>query len=168
MKKQTRQLLGLALAVVLYYILHEGAHLMMALGYGTFQKIRFLGLGVQVVADVQRMTDTQIGIFCLVGAVATFLAGWLLVLLRGRICKAKSPVFRAVMWYTSMVMLLLDPLYLSVLYGFFGGGDMNGIRLLFPELAARVVFAAMAVVNGWVVWKILLPEYTKSFENEEK
>ena len=34
-------------------------------------------------------------------------------------------------------LLLLDPLYLSVLCGFFGGGDMNGIALLCPEWAAR-------------------------------
>ena len=34
-------------------------------------------------------------------------------------------------------LLLLDLLYLSVLCGFFGGGDMNGIALLCPEWAAR-------------------------------
>lgn len=34
-------------------------------------------------------------------------------------------------------LLQLDPLYLSVLCGFFGGGDMNGIALLCPEWAAR-------------------------------
>ena len=167
MSKRVRQLLGLFCAIVFYYIIHEGAHLVTALGYGVFKQIRFLGLGVQVDVYAQTMTDVQMGIFCLVGALATFLVGWLLVALRGRICNAKSPVFRAVMWYTSMVMLLLDPLYLSVLCGFFGGGDMNGIGLLFPEVAARLVFAVIGVVHGWVVWKVLLPSYTKSFEQGE-
>lgn len=168
MSKQVRQMIGLVCAVMLYYILHEGAHLVMALRYGVFKTVRFLGLaGIQVDVYGERMTDLQMGIFCLAGAVATFLTGWLLVLLRGRICKAKSPVFRAAMWYTSIVMLLLDPLYLSILCSFFGGGDMNGIRLLFPEMAARVVFAVIGVVNGWVLWKVLLPSYTKSFEQGE-
>lgn len=166
MSKQVRQMIGLVCSVVLYYIVHEGAHLVMALHYGVFKTVRFLGLvGIQVDVYGERMTDLQMGILCLAGAVATFLVGWLLVLLRGQICKAKSPVFRAVMWYTSIVMLLLDPLYLSILCSFFGGGDMNGIRLLFPEMAARVVFAAIGVGHGWVLWKMLLPNYKQSFDN---
>ena len=43
-----------------------------------------------------------------------------------------------------IAFLLLDPLYLSVLCSFFGGGDMNGIALLFPEWAARCLFWCVA------------------------
>lgn len=69
------------------------------------------------------------------------------------------------MWYVTLALLLLDPLYLSVLCSLFGGGDMNGIRLLLPETAVRIAFAIIAVLHILVIWKRLLPMYTESFEN---
>lgn len=43
----------------------------------------------------------------------------------------------AALYYITIALLLLDPLYLSVLCGLFGGGDMNGIALLLPEWARK-------------------------------
>ena len=99
---------------------------------GVFQQINFMGLGVQVDVYAERMTDIQLGIFCLVGALATFCVGYLLTALAKIICRAQSKLLRAVMYYITIALLLLDPLYLSILCGFFGGGDMNGIALLCP------------------------------------
>lgn len=79
------------------------------------------------------------------------------------ICKAKNEVLRAAMFYITLAMLLLDPLYLSVLCGFFGGGDMNGIALLIPEAYARIGFSTLLLLNVLVFWKAVLPKYTKSF-----
>ena len=141
MSKRIRQYIGIFAAVISYYIVHEGAHLVAALHYGTFKGINFMGLGMQIDAYTDRMTDSQLGAFCLVGAVATVLFGWLLVLLCKRICAVKSKVFKTVMWYASLAILIIDPLYLSILCSFFGGGDMNGIKLLFPEIVVRIVFA---------------------------
>ena len=53
---------------------------------------------------------------------------------------------------------------LSLLYGFFGGGDMNGISLLCPEPVARVAFLILLAVNAFVFFKQVLPVYKKSFE----
>ena len=164
MSKRIRQYIGIFAAVIAYYIIHEGAHLVAALHYGTFKEINFMGLGMQIDAYTDRMTDFQLGIFCLVGAVSTVLIGWLLVMLRKQICSVKSKVFKTIMWYVSLAILLIDPLYLSVLCGFFGGGDMNGIKLLFPESAVRVVFAIIGIIHGIAIWKYLLPEYTKAFQ----
>ena len=163
MSKRIRQYIGIFAAVIAYYIVHEGAHLLAALHYGTFKGINFMGLGMQIDAYTDRMTDSQLGIFCIVGAVATVMFGWLLVLLCKRICAKKSKVFKTVMWYVSLAILIIDPLYLSILCGFFGGGDMNGIKLLFPEIAVRIVFAIIGIIHGIVIWKYLLPEYTKAF-----
>lgn len=165
MSRRIRQYIGIFAAVILYYIVHEGAHLITALHYGVFKQIHFMGLGMQIDVYTDRMTDFQLGIFCLAGAVATVLFGWLLVLLCRRICAVKSKVFKTIMWYASLAILLIDPLYLSVLYRFFGGGDMNGIRLLFPEMAVRVVFGILGIIHIIVVWKYLLPEYTKAFQS---
>ena len=60
-------------------------------------------------------------------------------------------------------MLLIDPVYLSVLCGLFGGGDMNGISLLFPEIAVRIVYGIILAINVAVLAKIVLPKYQLAF-----
>ena len=167
MSKRFRQYSGILAAVIAYYIVHEGAHLVTALYYGVFRQINMMGLGVQIDVYADRMTDTQLGIFCLAGAVSTLLFGWLLVVLAKKICRAKSRLFKAVMWYVTLAILLIDPVYLSILCGFFGGGDMNGIRLLLPETAVRIVFALIGIIHGITIRKYLLPEYTKAFQKED-
>ena len=140
------------------------AHLITALYYGVFKRINFMGLGMQIDVYAERMTDTQLGIFCLAGAMSALIFGWLLIALARKICNAKSKVFKSMMWYITLAILMIDPLYLSVLCGFFGGGDMNGIKLLFPEIAVRIIFAVIGIVHGIFIWKYLLPEYTKAFQ----
>lgn len=164
MSKRTRQYIGILAAVAAYYLVHEGAHLLYALSGGVFKSLKFMGLGVQVDVFAERMTDAELGVFCLVGALATFFVGYLLVILAKRICRAESRLFRAIGYYITIAFLLLDPLYLSVLCGLFGGGDMNGIKLLCPEWAARCFFGALLLLNALVFWKRVLPSYQKSFE----
>ena len=163
MSKRMRQYIGILAALAAYYFIHEGAHLLYALFTGVFKQIRLMGLGVQIDVCAERMTDMQLGIFCRVGALATFCVGYLLAALAKNICCAQSKLLRAMLYYITIAFLLLDPLYLSVLCGFFGGGDMNGIALLCPEWAARCLFGALLLVNGLVFWKRVLPTYRQSF-----
>ena len=163
MSKRMRQYLGILAALVSYYAVHEGAHLAYACAIGVFEKIRFLGLGIQIVTDTQCMTNTQLGIFCALGAIATLITAYGLTLATPAICKVESKVFKACMYYITMAMLLVDPLYLSVLCGLFGGGDMNGIALLVPEWAARAFFGVLLVINGILFWKVVLPKYRSAF-----
>ena len=167
MSKRTRQYIVILAAMIAYYLVHEGAHLLYALFTGAFRQIKFMGLGVQVDVFRERMTDTQLGIFCLVGAVATFCIAYLLTALAKKIGTVESKLFRAVMYYVTIAFLLLDPLYLSLLCGLFGGGDMNGIALLLPEWAARTGFGVLLVANGLVFWKRILPVYSRSFSETE-
>lgn len=68
MSKRTRQYIGILAALAAYYLVHEGAHLLYALFTGVFKQIRLMGLGVQIDVYAEHMTDMQLGIFCLVGA----------------------------------------------------------------------------------------------------
>ena len=163
MSKRTRQYIGILAALAAYYLVHEGAHLLYALLTGVFRQINFMGPGVQIDVCAERMTDTQLGVFCLVGALATLCAGYLLTAFAAAICRAGSKLLRAMLYYITIAFLLLDPLYLSVLCGFFGGGDMNGIARLCPEWAARCLFGILLLVNGLVFWKRVLPVYKRSF-----
>ena len=163
MTKRARQYIGLLCAVAVYYLIHEGAHLLYALCCGVFKQINFIGLGIQIDIYADMLTDRQLGIFCLVGAAVSQITAYLMVLLTKPICLFPSKVFRTCCYYCTMTLLLLDPLYLSVLCGFFGGGDMNGIALLIPEAAARIGFGTLLIFNAFVFWKLVLPRYQISF-----
>ena len=164
MTKRLRQYLGIICAVLSYYIVHEGTHLIVALCLGTFRRVNFMSLGMQIDVYADRMTDAQLGFFCLAGALSTFVAAIILVLFSGKVKSIKSKTLKACLYYITIIMLILDPVYLSVLCGFFGGGDMNGISLLIPEIFARLIFGALLIINVIVFIKIILPRYKEAFK----
>ena len=157
--KQLRQYIGLFSAILSYYLFHEGAHLLYAIYIGVFKQINFMGLGIQVDVYFDKITSTEMGIFCLVGSVATLVLAYILVGITGILVKIKSKVFKACMYYITITMLLIDPLYLSILYNFFGGGDMNGISLLIPEIVTRIVYGCILVINIVIFIMVVLPKY---------
>ncbi len=167
MNKRARQYLGLLLAILAYYMIHEGAHLIYALIIDAFKQINFIGLGVQIDVYAEMMTENQMGIFCIVGSVSTMITAYVLVAFADKIALVSSKVFKASMYYFTIAMLLIDPLYLSMLCGFFGGGDMNGISLLVPEMVARIVYGIILAINVVVFMKIVLPKYKVAFNNEQ-
>ena len=165
MNKRVRQYVGLLSAVIAYYLLHEGAHLLYALSIGAFKQINLMGLGMQIDIYAEKMTQTQLGVFCMLGSVTTLLTAYILIALIDKIRNISSKAIKACLYYITIAMLLIDPLYLSVLCGFFGGGDMNGIKLLVPEVAARILYGLVLIVNAWVFVKIVLPKYKLAFED---
>ena len=166
MNKRVRQYVGLLSAVIAYYLLHEGAHLIYALSIGAFKQINLMGLGLQIDIYAEKMTQTQLGVFCLLGSVTTLLTAYILIALIDKIRNISSKAIKACLYYITIAMLLIDPLYLSVLCGFFGGGDMNGIGLFVPEVAARILYGLVLTVNVFVLIKVVLPKYKSAFSNE--
>ena len=165
MNKKIRQYLGLLSAVIAYYLIHEGAHFIYALSIGVFKQINIMGLGMQIDVYVEKMTSLQLGEFCFVGSMVTTIVAYVLVAFIDKIKAISSKCFKACMYYITIAMLLLDPLYLSLLCGFFGGGDMNGIALLMPEYVARIGYGILLVINIIVFIKVVLPKYTDAFKN---
>ena len=163
MSKRTRQYIALLCALAAYYLIHEGSHLLYALCIGAFRQINIMGLGMQIDVFADRMTSAQMGVFCLVGSLAALAAGYGLTAASGWITRRKSAVFKACMYYTTLALLLVDPLYLSVLCGFFGGGDMNGIALLAPEVAVRIGYGVLLAANGLLFAKVVYPRYKQAF-----
>lgn len=166
MNKRTRQYIGLLSAVIAYYLIHEGTHLLYALSIGAFKQINLMGLGMQIDIYAEKMTQTQLGVFCLLGSVTTLLIAYILIALIDKIKIISSKAVKACLYYITIAMLLIDPLYLSILCGFFGGGDMNGIKLLVPEAAARILYGLVLIVNVFVFVKIVLPKYKLAFTDE--
>lgn len=165
MNKRIRQYIGLLSAILAYYFIHEGAHFIYALLTDTFKQINIIGLGVQIDIYREHMTDLQLGIFCIVGSIATLIAAYLLVLFTDKICNVSSKVFKACMYYITIALLLIDPIYLSILSGFVGGGDMNGIALILPKIFAHIFYGILLIVNGMVFFKVVLPKYKQAFQD---
>ena len=115
MAKKIRQYLGLLIGIIVYFIVHEGAHLIYALMIGSFKQINLLSLGIQIDVYHELMSDMQMGIFCLVGVLSTLLVGYLLVLFTPRITKLSSKIVKASFYYSTLALLIVDPLYLSIL-----------------------------------------------------
>ena len=168
MNKRVRQYIGLLSAIAAYYIIHEGAHLIYALIIGAFKHINFMGLGIQIDINAGKITELQLGIFCIVGSIATIVTAYVLVILADVIGRASSKLFKACMYYITIAMLLIDPVYLSILCGFFGGGDMNGISLLVPPIAARSIYGAIFIVNLLVFIRVVLPKYKLAFSDKNQ
>ena len=133
MSKRARQYISILFAIIAYYIVHEGAHLIVALALHAFKKINFMGIGIQIDIYRDRLTDMQLGLFCIAGVTAT------------------------------VIMLVLDPIYLCLLSGAFGGGDVNGILYLMPQAWVWTIFAFILLFNIWILLKKVNPTYTVSF-----
>lgn len=167
MSKKARQYIGIVVSLLSYYLVHEGAHFLYAKLSGVYKAVNVIGfVGVQVDIFRERMSDQELGMFCLVGPLATLLVSWMLAAMSDRICQISNKPLKASLWYVSLTLLILDPLYLSILYRFVGGGDMNGIKLLVPELAAEAGFAFLLILHIILIAKVLLPKYRKSFQDD--
>lgn len=163
--KKYRQYFGILMALVSYYLVHEGAHFLYAIIAGVFKQINIVNIiGVQIDVYREQMSDTMLGEFCLMGPIATFIVSWILILSTSWFCKSDNKGFLAAMHYITIVMMFLDPLYLSVLYRFVGGGDMNGIALLFPEMAVSIVSGLIFLLNIFIFAKKILPSYKNAFK----
>lgn len=166
MPSNVRKCLGVAVTIIGYYVIHEGTHLLTARILGVFQEIRFKELGVQIVVEASGMSNIQLAIFSIMGSVATLLVGYVLILSKNWILLSNSKVLKAVFYYATLGFLVNDPIYLSILCGFFGGGDMNGIVLFgIQETVARLIYGVIAVVNIFIFIKYIYPAYKQNFVN---
>ncbi|MFS0783423.1 hypothetical protein [Bacillus sp. 1P06AnD] len=162
--KTFRQYFSLLIAVIAYFIFHEGAHLLLSLFYKVFEHIKFMGLGMQIVIDKAALSENQFILFNLGGVLATLALGYLLVIFIGQIVKITSKLGKSVFYYITLTMLFSDCIYLSILSGFFGGGDMNGIALLFPSVTfAKILFGVIGIINLFIFIKFVYPKYVHAF-----
>ena len=85
-----------------------------------------------------------------------------------KIVECKSKFLKAISYYTTLAFLLVDPLYLTIIYKFVGGGDMNGILLIgIPEVVIQLIFAIITMSNILLTIKKIYPAYKKVLVNNK-
>lgn len=166
-KTNVRKWSALLIAIIIYFAIHEGAHLIYSLAIGTFKQINFIGLGIQVDVYKDSITDIQLSILCIIGPVTTVVFGYLLIGFTKRFLQIKSVWLRAITYYVTLAFLIIDPLYLTAVYSLVGGGDMNGISLLLPELYVRIVSGIVLLINLFIIYKYIIPEYSKAYRKSK-
>ena len=110
------------------------------------------------------MNDWQLGVFSIISSIATLFVAYLLLTLTKNIVQTNSKLIKAIGYYTTFTLLLIDPIYMTFLYKFVGGGDMNGIKLLWlPELAWQIIYGIIAIINVLLIIRYVYPTYKKAF-----
>lgn len=165
-EKSIKQWLGIFLAIVTYYIVHEGMHLVLALLFGVFEKVRFVGIwGVQIVTTDGALNGMSLALFSGLSSIVTILIGYMLAF-SPSVYKIKNKNILVGLYYITLVFLLLDPLYMSMLSAFVGGGDINGVvvGLGCSAVPLKIIFGVILVVNLIVFTKKVAPKYNEIFK----
>lgn len=161
MERQLRKYLYSLLAGVTYLIIHEGVHIIQAQIFDIYEGIRILPLGVEVlITQPLTIRGLKLAAFSGLSSIVTVFIGYILFILSPRILQLKKQPIKNYIYYVTLIFLLLDPLYISLL-SFFVGGDINGIALglNIPYMLIRLIYLTIAAFNTYLVYKKLYPAY---------
>ena len=166
LEKSVKQWLSIFLAIVSYYIIHEGTHFLLALILGVFEKIRFVGIfGIQIVTTEGSLNGINLALFSGLSSIVTILIGYILAF-HPSIYKIKNKNILIGIYYITLCFLLLDPIYMSILSKFIGGGDLNGIitGLGTSDILFRIVFGIILIINMLLFKNKVYPKYNRIFK----
>ena len=167
LEKSVKQWLGVFIAIVSYYIIHEGTHLLLALILGVFEKIRFVGIwGIQIVTTEGSLNGINLALFSGLSSIVTISIGYILAF-HPSIYKIKNKNILIAIYYITLCFLLLDPLYMSILSKFIGGGgDLNGIitGLKTSDIPFRIIFGIILIINILLFKNKVCTKYNRIFK----
>jgi len=149
-------------AIFAYMIVHEGTHAILAAIWGEYKAIRFSVIGPEVI--FQTAVENRSGWeWALISGSSNFLTvGIGLVLLRYRnvFISRTELLIRSIGYYLNLVMLLADPINLS-LGALVYGGNAAGIAcgLGVPPAAVHILGFGVLAINREIAASWLLPAY---------
>jgi len=168
MAKLMKRWLYFLFAAAIFAVLHEGMHALMASLFGEYESfhIRPFGLEVNFVTPVEDRHGVEWAFISGVSNLLTLLLGYLLLILAGRLSRLHSEFLVASFFYLTLLLLLLDPLNLSI-GPFIYGGDANGIAfgLGVSRYLIQAFFFMVLLVNRELVAQKLLPAYGVKTDN---
>jgi hypothetical protein len=161
MSRLVRKYLYFIFAGIMYLIIHEGVHIVLAKIFGIYEGIRILPLGIEVkITQPLTIGGVKLAAFSGLSSIVTILIGYILLILSRRILKLNNQMVKNCAYYVIFIFILTDPLYISLL-SFLVGGDINGIvlGLNIPYMVVRGIFFVTASFNTYLVYKKLYPMY---------
>lgn len=164
-RKNLKLWLGLFISIIIYYIIHEGTHLIQAILSGNFDYVRFVGIfGIEIMIK-EVPTGLELAMFSGLSSIVTILLGYFLIITISKIFMLKSKMMKIIFYYTTIILLVLDPIYMSILHRFIGGGDMNGVikGLGVSSVFVSIIFGILFIINSYIIIKKVYPAYKRNF-----
>jgi len=157
--------IGIIIAIIMYYVIHEGTHFVQAVLTDNFDSIRLVGVvGIEIMIK-EVPTGLALTLFSGLSSVMTVFFGYIFVIIMPKILMMNNKMVKVALYYITIILLSLDPIYLSILHRYVGGGDMNGIikGLNISSLPISIVFGILAVINIYIIIKKVHPAYKRNF-----
>jgi hypothetical protein len=159
-RKRIYFLVPAILAALLQHTIHEGTHYVAArLLDVQVLEFRFLTNGAltsQVIyaTPVAERTGAHWLVIAWAPAIVTTLIGYALYLARDR-WLTSVPLLNVGLWFATAYFLVVDPLYLTVLSPFFGGGDVAAAAAVgWPRWPVHVLAGLVLLFNLRLVYNL--------------
>jgi hypothetical protein len=154
--------LSIALAVIIFAVIHEGLHALVATTFAEYDAFRVRPFGFEVVfrTPVAERQGLKWAAISGVPNAATIVLGSLLLALRQPLASSRNRLVRTTAYWLCLLLLIGDPLNLS-LGPFIYGGDALGIAvgLQIGVWVVQALASALFVVNRELVAQVLLPSF---------
>jgi hypothetical protein len=155
-----RRYASLAVAVLIFALIHEGAHALAAWFWNEAAGFTLHWWGAEVMYRTapEVRTGGRWAVISGLPNVLTVLLGYLLLTFRRGVRWLPLVMLRDVLFYLTVLLLILDPINLSVMYFIFGG-DAVGIHvgLGVPIGLIQVIAFAVLLFNRELLVRRLLP-----------
>ncbi|MGB4729844.1 MAG: hypothetical protein WBI42_03545 [Candidatus Hydrothermia bacterium] len=157
-----RKWLAFILSIIIFAIIHEGCHALIAMAFGEYQAFQVHPYGLEVIfkTPVAEREGIKWGFISGTSDVITLLLGYLMFLFRVKIANLRSSFLSALGYWLIVLFLLLDALNLSI-GPFIYGGDIGGIVVGFGinQYLVQILFFVIFLLNRELIAQKLLPVY---------
>lgn len=157
-----KKYITLILAIIIVMIIHEGLHAVIATAYGEYDEFRVKPYGLEVIlkTPVEERNGIRWGFISGTSNITTVLLGYLLFAFKKRFAKHQNNFIRALAYWLIILLLIVDPLNLSIgplIYG----GDINGIVVGFgiSRWVIQGIFLSVFFLNRELVAGKVLPTF---------
>lgn len=107
-RKNIKLWLGLFISIIIYYIIHEGTHLIQAVLAGNFDYVRFVGIvGIEIMIK-EFPVGIELAMFSGLSSIVTILLGYLLIIKTPKILMLNNKMMKIIFYYTTIILLVLD------------------------------------------------------------
>ena len=157
-----RKFLILILIILFYLVIHEGIHITVAAAFNEFETVRWNVIGPEVIfsTPVAQREGFKWALISGVSNIVTLMIGYILLVKAETFGKHQSIFLKGYFYFLTILLMVADPLNLSI-GPFFYGGDVNGIAegLNIHRYWLQSIFLVIVFLNRELIVRILLPAY---------
>lgn len=157
-----RKMTALFLALLIFLVIHEGAHILTAIALHEYESfhLKILGLEVTFKTPVEMRTGSKWAVISGTGNIITIALGYCFYAVRHRFATSRSLFVASLGYWLNILFLIADPLNLSI-GSLFYSGDATGIAvgLNVSRWLIQGLFFVIFLVNREIVAQRLLPSF---------